>query len=376
MKILVFGGSFDPPHLGHAALLNAAARRLRPDRIILVPAWQSPFKDAAQASPSQRLKMIGLGLRGRLPEGARKKCTVDRSELSLMRKVYTVDTLRRLHALHPEAELHFLTGTDAAADFDSWKNPEELRRLARWHTGRRPGGGRSPKGFSVLEGRFPDISSTEIRERLALGMETGRLLDEKVKNYIYKNELYGTGLLEAIRRRLTKERFEHSVSVARLAGELAERNGIDGAKARVAGLAHDLGRAVSVENMPAYALLNKIDAPLRDEIIRHCPLLLHAYIGADLARRILHIRDPEILSAIRGHTLGAPSMSPLDRLLYVADCCSPDRSHPGSAALRSLARRNLPAAFKACVRAKISHAGKSGGWMHPMTQRLWKSIRS
>ncbi len=376
MKILVFGGSFDPPHLGHSTLLNAAAAQLRPDRIILVPAWQSPFKGAAQASASQRLSMIRLGLRDRLPKNARKKCSIEKTELGLRRKVYTVETLRRLRKRHPKAELHFVTGSDAAADFESWKNPEELRRLARWVTGRRPGGGRPAKGFGILKGRFPKISSTDIRERLAWGMETKEFLDGNVKKIITKKELYGTGMFEMIRRRLTPERLHHSIAVSKLADELAKIHGLDAEKARLAGLAHDLGRAVSIENMASYALLNKIDAPLRDEIIRNFPLLLHAYIGADLARRILDIRDPEVLSAIRCHTLGSLRMSPLDRLLYIADCCSEDRIHPGSAALRTLARKNLPAAFKACVRAKIDHAGKSGGWRHPLTQRLWKSIRS
>lgn len=376
LNILIFGGSFDPPHLGHCALLNAAARRLDPDRILLVPAWQSPFKGAARAAPSARLAMIRLGIVRRLPPPLRRLCRIDRSELNLRRRVYTVETLRRLKKLHPGAELHFLTGTDSSAQFQSWKRPDELRRLARWYCGRRPGAGRPARGFKILPGKFPEISSTEIRGRLALGEGASPLLDKKVLVYIKKNGIYGTELFETLRRQLPAERLYHSQKVAGLAAELAARHSLNPDRARLAGLLHDAGRAIPVDRMAAYALRHGIDAPRRSEIILHNPLLLHAYIGAELARSRLGVRDEQVLSAIRSHTLGALKMSPLDRLLYIADCCSEDRSYPGAGAMRALARRDLKAAFKACVGEKISHAANSGGWMHPLTKKLWKSIPS
>lgn len=374
MRVLVFGGSFDPPHLGHEALLKAAFARLKPARVLIVPAWQSPFKDRASAPAADRLALLREGLLKRLPAALKRRTRLDLSELKSRRGVYTVETLRRLKRLNPRAELHFLAGSDAAASFHRWKNPGELRTLAGWWCGLRPGSqALAPKFFGRLPGRFPDVSSTKIRRALALGERPAGAAPSVLKR-IYKRGLYGTAVVQTLRERLSSFRFEHTLSVARLAEALAKRWGADAEKARLAGLLHDCGRMTALKDMGAYARSRRLPVPSLEETARRAPLLIHSYISADLARLRFGVTDEAVLEAVRRHTLGGPRMTLLDKVLYAADAASEDRDYPGAAALRRLAFADLDKAFRRCLAMKISHALSEGRWLHPATVSLWNSL--
>jgi nicotinate-nucleotide adenylyltransferase len=377
-RTLVYGGSFDPPHRGHLALLKAAARRVRPDRVLVIPAWHARLKNAAPTAPAkERRALAALGLVDALPKEWRRRARLDESELKAGRTVPTLETLRRLKNARPKDELHFVVGQDSACSFPRWKGHRELLELASWWYGARPGNGTkgiSPR-FRRLPGRFPDVSSTELRSALALGRPTPLLLPA-VRERIVRRGLYGAALLETLRATLKPGRFEHTLNVAALAEELAARHGLDGQKARTAGLLHDLGRRFPPHELAAYARRRRLPAPRRAALIAREPMLLHAYASADLAKRELGVTDPEILSAVSKHTLGARKMSPLDKVVYVADACSADRTHPGVAATRRLAFRDLDAALRRCVKDKLDHARAREAWIHPATLSLWDSLKA
>jgi nicotinate-nucleotide adenylyltransferase len=118
MRVLVYGGTFDPPHRGHALLLQAAINKIRPDKVLIVPAYQAPLKEAPQASSKDRLTMARLGILDPLPLKHRKLCRIDAREARSRRQVFTVETLGAL-----KGELHFLCGQDAAVSFPKWRNP-------------------------------------------------------------------------------------------------------------------------------------------------------------------------------------------------------------------------------------------------------------
>jgi nicotinate-nucleotide adenylyltransferase len=376
MRTLVFGGSFDPPHRGHAELLAAAAARVRPDRILLVPAYRAPLKRAAPSAPADaRAELVRLGVLERLPARWRRKAALDLSELRARRRSFTVDTLARLEAEDPGGELHFVCGADAAASFPRWKEPARLRALATWWVGARPGaGGAAPKDFRRVPGRFPDVSSTELRAALELGQDCADLLFPETLAAIERLGLYGTGRVARLRATLKPGRFEHVLNVAALADALARRHGVDPRKARLAGLLHDAGRRFPPPLMPAYVRRRRLRVPHGAETAARQPLLLHAYISEDLARREFGVDDPAVLSAVRKHTLGAVRMSALDKTLYVADACSADRTHAGAARTRRLAFDDLDAAFARCVADKLSHALARGAWLHPATLALWNRL--
>jgi nicotinate-nucleotide adenylyltransferase len=371
LKLLVFGGSFDPPHRGHAALLAAAARAVRPDRILVIPAWNAPLKGAPAAPAAERVILARLGIVERLPARWRRLARVDAREARAGRRVYTVETLAAL--ARPGVELHFVCGSDAAASFARWKSPGRLRRLATWWSAARPGTrGAVPAFFRRVPGRFPDLSSTALRSALALGRPTGAALAPAVRRSVEARGLYGGALRARLAATLKPSRYAHTLAVAELAEELARRHGADPEKARLAGLLHDAGRRFAPWELAARA--RRLGAPRAAATAAREPMLLHAYASADLARREFGVDDPEVLSAVSKHTLGHRRMSPLDRVLYTADACSADRSYPGVAALRALARRDLDAAFRACVKAKLDDARRRGAWIHPLTEALWATL--
>ena len=370
MKVLVFGGTFDPPHRGHMKLLAAAVKKIRPDKIVIVPAYQSPLKGTPQASEKDRLIMVRLGLLDPLPLKIKNRCRISAREVRARRPVFTFETLAAL-----TGDLHFVCGQDSAESFSRWKNPSRLKSLATWWYGARPGThGRAPAHFQMVPGRFPDISSSEIRSLLALDRDCSQELLPSVMSFIKKRNLYGNTFLTRLRTTLSPGRYEHTLNVASLAESLARRYGADPIKARLAGLLHDAGRRYPPHLLAAYVKRRRIQVPERAAILALDPMLLHAYVSEDLARREFGVTDKEILCAIRRHTLGDRTLSLLDRILYVADACSLDRAHASAPSTRALAYTNLDSALKQCVRQKLTHAISRDAWLHPLTLHLWNSL--
>ena len=375
MKTLVFGGSFDPPHRGHAALLRAAAKRVRPDRILVVPACHAPLKAAPSAPAAARAELARLGVLKRLPSRWRRIARIDMSEARAQRPVHTVETLSRLKALDPDGEFHFVCGQDAAASFSKWKDPTRLKRLATWWYGPRPGKNfPTPPHFRKLAGRLPDISSTELRSALALGEDCSNAVYPEVLAEARRLDLYNLDLLDSLKKTLSPSRCAHTLNVAALASALARRHGADSGQARLAGLLHDNGRRMSIPRMAEYSRKRRLKVPQLRLTADLQPLLLHAHISEDLARREFGVTDLKVLSAIRKHTLGDPEMGLLDRLIYVADACAFDRRHHRATATRALAFTDLDAALKRCVADNLSHALARGSWLHPLTISLWNRL--
>ncbi|MCR4296001.1 MAG: bis(5'-nucleosyl)-tetraphosphatase (symmetrical) YqeK [Elusimicrobia bacterium] len=370
MRVLVYGGSFDPPHRGHAMLLSAAIKKIRPDKVLIVPAYQAPLKEAPQASSKDRLTMARLGILDPLPLKYRKLCRIDAREARARRQVFTVETLGAL-----KGDLHFVCGQDSAVSFPKWRNPSRLKKLATWWYGSRPGAKALPLShFRRIPGRFPAISSSEIRLNLALGRDCTHDLHPAVAAFINKRRLYGKRMVTRLSTTLSPSRYAHTLNVAALAESLARRWGADPAKALLAGLLHDAGRRFRPPELARYARRRRLAVPERALILDLDPMLLHAYVSADLAKREFDVTDHEVLNAIRTHTLGAARLSLLDRILYVADACALDRAHETSAATRDLAFVDLDAALKRCVADKLIHAVSREAWLHPLTVHLWNSL--
>jgi predicted HD superfamily hydrolase involved in NAD metabolism len=151
-------------------------------------------------------------------------------------------------------------------------------------------------------------------------------------------------------------RFAHSVRVARCADLLAQRHGADSRKARLAGLLHDLARLYSAERLVSECRARglPIDATEREH-----PVLLHAKLGAAIARERFGVTDGQVLSAIEKHTTGAAEMSPLDCIVYLADSLEPQRSFAQRPALWLLATDDLDAAMRAVLLLTLQrNAGK------------------
>lgn len=186
-KIGFYGGTFDPIHVGHLFLALQLAEYHRLDRVLICPAFCSPFKKnhAPTASAEHRLHMVRLAVQD-------ISCMeVLSNEVEDKKVSYTIDTIRSL----PPAKYHLLLSEESAASFTEWKEAEELARLAPPLIGCRKGEFSLPEQILLLKkGLTPtksmEISSTEIRERLKNRLYCGHLVPAKALDYIERNQLY------------------------------------------------------------------------------------------------------------------------------------------------------------------------------------------
>jgi len=207
MRLGIFGGSFDPVHMGHLALARACHQQAALDEIWFMPTAVQPLKQRGpHATGGQRAEMLQLAIdeiqsepgRPRPRSDAWRICTleIDRGGLS-----YTVDTLGQLHIELPEAKLFFMIGADAVRDVPHWKEPFEIFRLATPLVVHRAG--RSEPELAALTSlctaetqpklvEMPpvDVSSSEIRSRIVAGVSLHGLVPQAVADYIRQHGIY------------------------------------------------------------------------------------------------------------------------------------------------------------------------------------------
>jgi nicotinate-nucleotide adenylyltransferase len=198
----VLGGTFNPPHVGHLAVARSALAELGLERVLLMPAHVSPHKagsaDVDPGAPA-RLQMCRLAASG-VAGVSVSAMEVERGGVS-----YTVETLRELHATHPDAELTLLLGADTASTLPSWREPRALLELARVGVAARAGADRT-RVLSALRSvdgvreraaflAMPavEVSSSLVRARVAAGEPVEDLVGAAVARYIAEHDLYGAG---------------------------------------------------------------------------------------------------------------------------------------------------------------------------------------
>lgn len=191
-RVGVFGGTFDPPHVGHLVAARDAREALGLDEVRFVPAHRSPFKEGdAGTAPDVRWSMVACAV------AEDDDFTVSRVEIDRPAPSFTVETLRLLSEREPEVEWTLLLGVDQWASFADWKDPREIARLARIAVLTREG--RDPAsvdpGVPVDRTVVPvtrlDVSSSDLRERVASGRSIRHLVPEAVRAFIESKELYG-----------------------------------------------------------------------------------------------------------------------------------------------------------------------------------------
>lgn len=187
MRLGLFGGTFDPPHVGHLIAAQDALIQLGLGRVIFIPAAVPPHKRDQLVAPAElRLAMVRAATSGD------DRFAVDDQEIRRGGASYTVDTLRAYRADRPEAELFLIIGADQYADFDTWREAGEIRRLARIAVLARSGETHGPmRGGAIPVGVMRiDVSATEIRRRVAEGEPIRYLVPGAVGTLIRRNRLY------------------------------------------------------------------------------------------------------------------------------------------------------------------------------------------
>ena len=387
MKIGIYGGTFNPPHLGHLTAARAVFELLNLDQLLLVPAGMPPHKElpAGSPTPEQRLEMtrlageqLGLGDRVR---------TLD-IEVYRQGKSFTADTLAQLKAQHPEDELWLLMGTDMFLTLQAWHEPEKILSLAgiaafgrteedteELFSAQREYLYRTYPQARLFTLTIPgviDISSTELREKLAQGKGMN-LLAPAVYGYILREGLYNTGAdlkhfsLSQLRpvalSYLKHKRIPHVLGTEQEAIRLAERYGADVEKARRAALLHDCTKKLDMEEQ--LALCRRYGIQL-DGLEQKALKLLHSKTGAAIARDVFGV-DDEIYSAIWYHTTGHANMTKLEKIIYLADYIEPSRDFPGVDKLRKVCYEDLDRGLLMGLEMTIEEMTSMGNPVHHAT---------
>ncbi len=373
MKICVYGGSFNPPHVGHIAAARAALEQLSPDKMLVIPERAAPHKDMPEDSPEpeQRFELTRLSF-GDIP-------CIEVSDMELRRegKSYTADTLRGLLELYPEAQIYLLLGTDMLCTFEQWRDFEWILQNARLAAVARDVGesgkisdaaGALSKKYGarveVIDAPALPASSTDVRDALRRGC--GReLMHPSAYEYVIQHRLYGAKpqrewLREQAYAMLKPQRIPHVRGVEEEAERLARRWGTDAEKAAEAGILHDITKKLDLNQQ---LILCEKYGIITDKLERTNEKLLHAKTGAAVARGRFGVCD-EVYEAIKWHTTGKPDMSMPEKILYMADYIEPTRDFDGVERLRALAYENIDAAMELGLRMSLEDVASRGQQPH------------
>ena len=380
MKIGIYGGSFNPPHLGHIRGAVFAKEKLGLDKLLIIPAGLPPHKELASGSPAaeHRLEMVRLAFRD-IPG-------IEVSDMELRRagKSYTYQTVEALHGLYPQDRLTLIMGTDMYLCFEDWTYPERIVAhcdLAVLYRGekaerQRLAEHREKIGYDclLLENPVTEISSTQIRRMLRLGCAE-EFLDEKVARYIRDNGLYGCAedfknlsqedLQKAVVSLLAPKRVAHVLGCRDTAVALAKHYGADPADAARAALLHDITKAL---DGPLQLTLARAHGMILDEFSAQHPKTLHALTGSWIARQLFG-ENEAVVEAIRWHTTGKANMNLLEKIIYVADYMEPNRDFPGVDLLRQAAWRDITQAARMGLEITLEHLKNQGSAVSPQSRQ-------
>lgn len=387
MKLGIYGGTFNPPHLGHLVAARFAMEHLGLDKLIFMPAGDPPHKDLPQNSPpaKTRLELVTLAADALL---LRDRVEVSDLEVRREGKSYTVDTLRTLRESYPGDELWLLMGTDMFLSFQNWRSPEEICSLA--HIAAFARNEKDTEKMLESQGKYLEkifgakwdvvrlsqvvpCSSTQIRELLAKG-EGQEYLPPAVYGYILRKGLYGThadlrhlevdDLRACSLSMVYAKRHAHILGVEEEAVKLANRWGADERDARRAGILHDCTKYWSREEH--LACCEKYGMEL-DPLEKENEKLLHAKTGSLMARHLFG-ENEAVCEAILWHTTGKADMSLLEKIVYIADYMEPNRAFEGVETLRGLAYEDLDRAVALGLQMSIRDLKDRGRVVHRDTQ--------
>ena len=370
MKIGIFGGSFDPVHIEHIRVAQAAIDTLGLDRLLIMPAFAPPHKKGrVLADNEDRLEMCRLAFSG-----------VENAEISDFETrqggvSYTYLTCRHFKQAYKDAELFWLVGTDMLRDFPTWKNPEDILSCATlavcarneqtdWlETEQKRFFERFGKNFVCVGYNGADVSSTKIRVLAAAGEDFSSLVDAAVFEYICEHKLYEIPRAKDALALEKPSRKAHSLRVAEVAAARATELKLDEKKAIAAALFHDCAKNLP----PDHTLLQGFTPP--DDWGEVPESVLHQFSGAYVAERAFGVSDLEILDAVRYHTSGKPQMTELGKLIFLADMVEDERRYEGVETIRlAFYNQSLDEALVLALKETVNFLQKKGAEIYPLTR--------
>lgn len=376
MKIGMYGGSFNPPHLGHRAVAVTVAEQLRPDLTLVIPSRCPPHKELAEDSPApeERLRLCGMTFAG---VARTELCDI---ELRRDGASYTADTVEQLRARYPKDELYLVVGTDMLLCFEHWyrfrylieqcvltavaREDEDMECLTDKANRLRADFGAR---VLVLHHDPLPVSSSQLLQLLPARLGSGQL-DPDAYREIIRRRLYGaqpelSWLREQVYPLLKPERIAHVSGCESEAVRLAALWGEDPELAAEAAILHDATKRWSLQEQ--IRACGSYGVPLgREEL--DSPAILHAITGASFAREEFGVCDA-VYGAIRWHTTGRADMTLLEKIVYLADTVEPNRDFPGVEQIRRACGTDLDEAMSLALRRSLEHVEERGKKPHPAT---------
>lgn len=382
-RIGIYGGTFNPPHIGHIRAAQYAMEQQKLTKLLMIPTCVSPHKPlpAGSPDPEGRLQMLRLATRD-IPG-------LEVSDIELRRgsTSYTYETVEQVRQQYPHGELLLFMGTDMFLSFENWKNPERILKNAALGVFYRGDPGeigeiREKKQFweergakvYLVENPVTDISSTDLRRMLIFDCAEP-FLSPGIGDYIRKNKLYGTeksyqnlsleDLESTVTALLKPNRVKHVLGCCQTAKEMALLYGADPVDAQRAALLHDITKAL---DGPLQLTLCREYGINLDDFSAKNPKTLHALTGSLVAERIFG-ENPAVVAAICSHTTGKADMNTLEKIIYVADYMEPNRDFPGVEELRRLAYSDLDGALKLGLTMTLDMLKEQGREISPQSQQ-------
>lgn len=382
-RIGIFGGTFNPPHVGHIRAAQAAVQALGLDRLLMIPVNYAPHKKLPEGSPTpeQRLQMLRIAC-GDDPALRPSDLEIDRGGTS-----YTYETVEQVRSVYPDAKLFLLMGSDMFLTFHNWKDPQRIldqATLAVFCRGHKDERAKitvkkqemEAAGHEVclIDHEPVDISSTQLRRLLAFQC-AGEFLPAGVGEYIQQEKLYDVNAdwkhlpMEKLERvvisLLKPNRVAHVLGCRDTAARLAHIWGVDETDAARAGMLHDVTKAL---DGPLQLTLCREYGKILSDFSRRYPKTLHALTGSLVSQRIFGENDA-VVAAIESHTTGKAAMNMLEKIIYVADYMEPNRDFPGVERLRYLAETDMDAALKLGLEMTLEHLKNQGAEVSPESRQ-------
>ncbi len=363
MDIAIYGGSFNPPHLGHIEAARAVAEQLHPDRFLVIPCNITTHKQEEQESisPEDRFELCKLAFRD--VDGAE----VSDIELARGGMSYTAETVEQLRRLCPDDEITLVLGADLLSGLEDWyragyilenctlavlsREEGDEETESRCEHLRRDCGAK----VRLIEHVPVSMSSRDIRHRLRFrqgaDMLAGDVYAEIIRRRLYEAQPELRWLRAQAMELIKPGRIAHVTGCESEAVMLARRWGEDLETAAEAGILHDITKKQKFDEQ---LILCRKYGIIPDETELRCPQLLHALTGAAFARDRFGVPDA-VYEAIRWHTTGKPDMTLLEKIIYLADMTEPTRSFDGIDRLRALCLEDIDGAMALALELSLEH---------------------
>jgi len=381
---VIYGGTFDPPHLGHLFLAEAARREQSAEQVIFLPAGDPPHKKNKKITDARdRLNMVRLAVKDN------PYFNVSDFEIKQTGLSYTAKTLRYFKS--EGFNVSFIIGADSLDEIFSWKDPEYILANSRLLVLPR-------KNYNIDKiltkdkykkyidninklavGRI-DFSSSQIRERIKSNKRIKYMTPFEVEEYIVRKRLYLKSetvdqtkfaqIDNYLKNNMSDDRYQHTLRVIETASNIAgNKDYLE--KVKIAALCHDLCKGYPESKLQR--LVKNSNWPLKSFEYKEASLL-HGPASAYLTEKKFDITDNQILEAIRYHTIGHPDLGLIGKIIFLADKIEPGRDYPGRGEIYKLALDDIEQAILKLTNHNLEYLMNRNIEIHPNLILLRNSI--